>query len=188
MTSSGADGSFDFGDAVRERFAFLGRFGFSEIESLPTLVRYRKRDLEVSVYHGRSSFELGFELYRGGTCISLGELIGLTDTEAAGRYRNYAAITPDQILKGLTLLAGLVPKYAERALRGEADVFETLKQQRQAWGERYAQEVLACQLRPKANEAFRGGNYRLAVELYEQIRSQLSAVELKKVALAKRRL
>jgi hypothetical protein len=177
-----------FLDAVRERFAFLGTLGFSEVESLPTLVRYQKRDIEVRVYHGRSSFELGFQLDRDGTSVSLGELIRLTDEEAADGYRNYAATTPERIRTGLALLANLVQKYAERALRGEADVFEKLHRQRQAWGERYAQEVCATHLRPRAEAAFRQGNYRQAAELYEQMRPQLSPVELKKLSLAKRRL
>ena len=40
----------NFQSAVREKFAFLNDLGFSEIEALPTLVRYRKDDVEVDVY------------------------------------------------------------------------------------------------------------------------------------------
>jgi hypothetical protein len=59
-------------NAVSEKFSFLGEQGFSEVESLPTIVRYRKRDLEVHVYHGRRSFELGFEVGASASCMGRG--------------------------------------------------------------------------------------------------------------------
>jgi hypothetical protein len=51
----------------------------------------------------------------------------------------------------------------------------------------YALDVLVNQLRPKAEEAFRRGDYRNAAELYERIRSRLTAAELKKLAIATER-
>ncbi len=141
-------------DAVRERFAFLGDLGFSEVESLPTLVRYGNGDLEVSIYHGRRSFELGFELCRYGACYSISELIRVADSEAAERYRNYAATTPDGIAAGLTQLEELVKRYGKRALRDDPAFFATLEEQRKSWAEGYALDVLESQLRPKAEAAF----------------------------------
>ena len=53
--------------------------------------------------------------------------------------------------------------------------------------EAYALDVLAEQIRPNADAAFRSGDYRRAAELYEKIRPRLSAEEIKKLALAKAR-
>ncbi len=49
----------NFERQVREAFAFLSDLGFSETEALPTLVRYRHDDVEVDVYYGRQSYEIG---------------------------------------------------------------------------------------------------------------------------------
>jgi hypothetical protein len=169
----------NFAHAVRERFTFLGDLGFLEVESLPTLVRYRKDDLEVNFYHGRSSFELGFEICRNSTRYSMSELIGVADSEAAERYRNYAATTPHGIVAGVTQLEELVRRYGDRALRGDPAFFTMLEERRKAWAEEYALDALAKQLRPKAQAAFQQGNYREAAELYERIRPRLSMAEEK---------
>lgn len=177
----------NFPNAVSEKFSFLGDLGFSEVESLPTIVRYRKGDLEVHVYHGRQSYEIGFEVGRQEARYSMSELIRANDPETAERYRDYAATTAEGIAEGLTQLEGLVKRYGERALRGDPEFFATLANQRKAWAEGYELDVLAKQLRPKADTAFRSGDYRQAAELYEKIRPRLSAAELKKLELAKER-
>jgi hypothetical protein len=176
-----------FASAVTEMFAFLEYLEFSVVEASPTLVRYRKGDLEVNVYHGRQSYELGFEIVRHGARYSLSEILAVTDSEAATRYRNTAATTKEVLNRGVARLAGLARRHAKQALEGDHEFFETLKKRRESWKERYALEVLEGQLRPQADEAFRQGDYRKAAELYEQIRSRLSPVELKKLALAKER-
>ncbi|HSD22470.1 MAG TPA: hypothetical protein VLC54_20640 [Anaeromyxobacter sp.] len=177
----------NFADAATRSFAFLSDLGFGEVESLPTIVRYRNGDLEVAIYHGRQSFEIGFEVVRSGARYTISELIRAADPEAAERYRNYAATTPQGIAEGLSRLEGLVKRYGERALRGDPAFFATLDEQRRSWAEGYELDVLAGQLRPKADAAFRGGDYRQAADLYERIRPRLSAAELKKLALAKER-
>lgn len=177
----------NFAKAVTERFGFLGDLGFSVTELLPTIVRYRKGDVEADVYHGRQSYELGFDVERHGIRYSLSDLISAADPEAAEQYRNFAATTQDGITKGLTRLAELVKRYSEPALRGDPDFFATIEKQRKLWAEGYSLDVLAGQLRPKAYEAFRQGNYREAVELYERIRPRLTPVELKRLAVAKER-
>jgi hypothetical protein len=107
----------NFAHAVRQRFAFLDDFGFSESESLPTLVRYRKGEVEVTLYHGRQSFELGFEISRDGGRYSMSELIGVADVEAAKRYRNYSTTTSAGVVEGLSQLAELVMRYGDRGIR-----------------------------------------------------------------------
>jgi hypothetical protein len=176
-----------FADSVSERFAFLGDLGFSEIESLPTIVRYQQGELEIDIYHGRQSYEVGFGITRHGVRYTISELVRAADPDAAARYRNYAATTPDGVAEGLTRLAELVRRYGRRALRDDPRFFATLDKQKKSWREEYALDVLAGQLRPKADAAFRNRDYREAAELYEKIRPRLTATELKKLALAKER-
>lgn len=176
----------NFAHAVSERFAFLDDMGFSAVESLPTLVRYRRGEIEVTVYHGRQSFELGFEISRGDACYSISELIGVADAEAAKRYRNFAATTSEGIIEGLNQLVELVIRYGDRALRGDSAFFAALESHRKFWSEKYALDILEKQLRPKAQAAFQQGNYREAAELLERIRSRLSPAEEKKLAHAKK--
>jgi hypothetical protein len=178
---------FDFASTVTKIFGFLSDLGFSQLEASPTIVRYRRADLEVNIYHGRQSYELGFEVVRDKTKYSMSQLIRPTDAEAAGRYRRYAATTQETLIEGLIRLAELAKKYAERAMQGDAEFFAVLEDQRKAWGKAYALDVLEQQLRPKADEAFRLGRYQEAAELFERIEPRLSPAELKKLAIAKDR-
>ena len=88
---------------------------------------------------------------------------------------------------GLDRVADLLQRYGARALRDDSDYFVELRQQRKAWSESYARDVLAKQLRPKAEAAFREGRYADAVNLYEKIAPTLSASEQRKLAVARKR-
>jgi hypothetical protein len=177
---------FDFANAVTKIFAFLSDLGFSQLEASLTIVRYRKGDLEVDVYHGRQSYELGFEVDRYGKKYSIGELIRATDAEAAARYRSFAATTQEGLIEGLVRLAEWAKRYAGRAIQDDPSFFALLEDQRMSWREAYALDVVEQQLRPKANEAFRLGNYQEAAELLERIVPRLSPAELKKLRYCKR--
>ena len=173
----------NFASAVSEKFVFLEEVGFSKIESLPTIVRYRKGDLEIDIYHGRQSYEIGFGIAYEGIRYPLSAIIRVTDPELDKQYRNYTARTPTAIEEGLRLLANVVKRYGERALRGDAEFITALESGRELW----LDEVCARQLRPEAAAAFQRGDYRKAAELYEQFRSNLTPAEVKKLAVAKRR-
>lgn len=177
----------NFAEAVTRAFAFLADHGFAQVEGSPTIVRYRKGDLEANVYHGRTSFELGFEIGPGTAGYSIKELIGYTDSEAAATYRPYAARNHSVLMTGLARLAKLVEQYGGAALQGDPRAFEGLESRRESWKENFALEVMARQLRPKANDAFRRGNYRAAAELYERIEPRLTPAEKKKLSIARQR-
>jgi hypothetical protein len=157
------------------------------VESSPTIVRYRKGNLQINVYHGRRSYEIDLEIGHDEAMYSISELIQLTDPEYADRYRRWMAVRPESVAAGLDQLAELLKQYGEHALRDESGVFTALESQREAWSEAYALDVLARQLRPKADAAFRQGHYREAADFYEKIRPRLSPVEIKKLDLAKKR-
>jgi hypothetical protein len=117
----------------------------------------------------------------------MSDIIRTTDSEAAQQYRNFAATTSAGVVEGLSQLAVLVKRYAEPVLRSDPKFFAALEKQREAWASGYALDVLAEQLRPKADAAFRHGDYQEAAALYEKIRPRLSAAELKKLEIAKER-
>lgn len=177
----------NFESAARKSFAFLNDLGFVEIESLPTLIRYRKNDVEVDVYHGRKSYEVGAGVSGYGTRYAMSEIIRATDPTVDSQYRDWAATTPEGVASGLEKLGSLMKYYGIRALSGDHQFFLELEQQRKSWSEEYALDVLAKQVRPKAADAFRRGDYATASELYARIRSRLSQAELKKLAIAKER-
>jgi len=177
----------NFERSAREAFAFLGDLGYSEIAASPTLVRYGKGDIEVDVYHGRQSYEIGAGIAVGGTRYSMSALIRAADPALAARSRNYVATTPEGVTAGLKALADLLKRYGARALSGDVMFFAALDRSGALWSQEYALDVLAEQLRPRAAAAFRARDYSTAAGLYAQVRSRLSPAEIKKLAIAEAR-
>lgn len=172
---------------VRASFMFLEELGFVPVEELSTLVKYRKEDIEIDVYHGRHSSEVGAGVSAFGVRYAMSELIRVTDPEVAKTYRNAVATTPAGLADALEELSSLLRRCGMAALRGDLQFFSALAKQRKQWSEDYALDGLAEQLRPRADEAFRRGEYAAAAKLYECIRGRLSPAEVKKLALAQTR-
>lgn len=177
----------NFPHVVGQAFSFLEDAGFHEIEATPTIVRYRKDDLVCNVYHGRRSYELGFQIGPEGEEYPVSALIRASDPAAYDQYRTPVATTPAQLASGIKQLADLVRRYGQQALRGDATFFAELRRQQKVWAEAYALDVLAQQIRPKAEAAFREKRYREAAELYAKIGPRLTATEQKKLEVARRR-
>jgi hypothetical protein len=179
--------SLNFSEKAREVFSYLSDEGFLEAQVMPTLVRYLKDGIEVDIFHGRQSYEIGAGVSADGERFSLSEIIRMSDQAFADQYRNYVATTPVGINEGLEELSLLLRRFGGAALQGDRDFFLLLKKQRKQWAEKYALEVLSKQLLPKANDAFRRGDYAAAADLYGRIRDCLSPAEIKKLALAEER-
>ncbi len=180
-------GRLGFADFVRQGFEYLKDYGFTETEALPTIVRYRRGDLELNVYHGRRSYEIGLQIGHREEQFSIEEIVRATDPDAWEKFRYPAATTQKSLKSGVERLADLMRCNGKRALLGDPDFFADLRRQRQSWAEAYALDVLARQIRPKAEAAFRGGRYQEAAELYEKIAARLSPAEKAKLAVARKR-
>src|ERR1700682_2401604 len=140
----------DFVSTVAKTFAFLADLGFLQSQALPTIVRYKKGEVEVRVYYGRRSYELGFEIARHGDKYSMSELIRVADPEAAARYRNFAATTQAGLTDGLVKLAELATKYAGLAMQAAPEFFTALEDRGRSWAKTFSLDVLEQQLRSKA--------------------------------------
>jgi hypothetical protein len=183
-----------FAGAAEEAFRFLSSYGFRLQNSDATILRYVSERVFLNVYHGRSSYELGIEvgLLQSGDCSDqgypLGAFVGLTDQQEAARLRYFMTTKPEEVRVGLQRLAGQVKQWVERALVGDETVFAELRQHQQEWSKKYAAEVLAGQVRPKAEEAFRARDYKRVVEFLSKIEHELTPAERQKLEYARRHI
>jgi hypothetical protein len=179
--------AMSFGEAVLKACSYLAIEGFAVVEQLPTLVRFARGSVEVDIYLGRRSFEVGAGLSIDGERFSLSELIQLNDPGLAKSYRNPVVTGAEGTVAAVSQVALLLHQFGTLALRGGASVLPALVAQRDLWSKNLALDVLASQTRPLAEEAFKAGSYAKAVELYSQIQSRLSSSERAKLALAEKR-
>lgn len=178
----------NFTTLVKNEFLFLHDFGFIEIESLPTIVRYKNGDIEVNIYHGRQSYEIGLEFIYKEVSYSISEFIRVIDPELAEKYRNPAATENEVVARMLTKIGELTKCYCLPCLQGDRDFFTILEAKRKLWRQEYALQIKADQLRPKANEAFHSQNYPKALELFREIEFCLTPSELKKMEISEREM
>lgn len=172
-----------FPETVMREFRFLQNQTFEIADFDANNVQYRRENVIVDIFREPRSYEIDASLSRDEDRYSLSEIIRLTDPSVAAIYRSSTATTPEQVASGVKKLAALIAQYAGAALSGNDACFTALAQQRVIWSETYALDVREEQVRPKAEEAFRQGNYALAISLYKSIRPRLTPAEEKKSAM-----
>ncbi len=176
-----------FQDQSSQEFAFLAECGYQKLNSSITLTEYSNGFVGVNIYHGRRSYEIGFEIARNDRIYSIAEIIQIENYDAGEGYRNYVATTDVGVNEGLGNLSRLVKLYAAKPLQGHEAVFSKLDVQRKKWGERLELQTKITSIKPRADYAFRQAQYANAANLYDQIRSGLTPAELKKADMARAR-
>jgi hypothetical protein len=186
--------SLRLAETVEENFSFLAAHGLKRVQSGPTFVRFESRRAYVNVYHGRRSFELGLEVgpieAKGveEAPFSMSEIVRLLEPEKADGHRNFATHTADGVHEGVRRLASLFRGYVEAGLLSDPGLFGRLERQRAAWSQSFARNVNLTQARRKLDAAWHARDYAKVVEPLEPLRADLTPSELKKLALAKKRL
>lgn len=162
--------------------------GFSEAVIAPTLVVFRNPEIDIDIYHGRQSFELGAGITYRGRRYAIEEIIRELYPEHAKIYHVFAASSVGAVSEGVRRLADTFRHFTGQAWEGDPNLFAIIDKRRLEWAEAYAMDVLESQLRPQAAEAFRRGDYAKASELYGRIRDRLTPAEAKKLAISNERL
>ena len=175
---------FQFQEAVGAAFLFLEELGFKKVESLPTFVKYRKELVTVEIYHGRQSYEVGLNISDGSASYSITDVI---PKDSARSFAQRTATTKEAIGNALSELALALSTDCPNLLDGDKAAFAELANSKRLRAKQYELEVLAINLRPSAERAFRHGDYAEAVRLYEKFDPVLSESEKQKLAIARRR-
>lgn len=115
-----------FSEAVLRAFEFLVRdFGFRCAEASPTLVRYESRSVVVALYHGRQSFEVGFEINtraaeaKGDPAFELPDILEAAGQGEALPLGFLQGSTPDAVNFAVGRVAALLRDAGSEALKGD---------------------------------------------------------------------
>lgn len=185
MRQPASDAAFE--QSVVAAFSFLLDSDFKIVERSKTLVRYACKNIEIDIYQGRKSFEIGVGVAIDGEKFSLSELIRIHDPTIANAYRNPVATDNAGVASGVSRVVELFKQFGLTAVTGDASDVAALIDQRRQWSDTFALDVLVEQTRPRAEHAFKSGDYVKAAELYARIRSRLSPAEKGKLELAEAR-
>lgn len=180
-----------FGASVEREFEFLGEHGFIVRRREPTLVRFESDRLGIDVYHGRQSYEIGLLIGPASPVSAQGYpmsiLLDVAVPELARGYRNYAALEPEAVRRGVSELARLFRLCVDRGVLAERDVLERLAERGAQAAHDYAAEVLLSQTRWKVEAAWKARDYAEVVELLSPVEHLVGEVERKKLRYARRK-
>lgn len=183
-----------FAEAVLSAFNFLTKeYGFHLVKADATFVRYESPHVFVNVYHGRASYELGFEIGRlidmagqGEHPFSLAMVIELMGAQIETGYTLLQASSPERVKKYVPKLADLVKKYAASALKNDSNTFKLLAETRSRMSDEIHKDMKLKDTREDAEKAWREKNYSKLASLYESISEDLTPAESKKLDYAKK--
>ena len=181
-----------FREEVLSNFNFLiTDYSFQCMKTEVTFVRFESKKLFVNVYHGRTSYEFGFEIgkldmpEREHSLSELMELEGVIANPGDGYFQTS---TKEGVQKCLPKLADLVKQYAKRLLAGDMSILEKLAIVQQKRYDNYLKEMELSRILPEAEEAWREKRYKEYIELLEPIEKELSLSKLKKLEYARKHL
>ena len=191
--SEGPDeGHSGFPEAVQKNFAYLLQSGFHMVSANKTLVRYESDEAFVNVYHGRLSHEVHLEVGRLGESgevengYSMWELINLQNPVEASAFRYPAVSSAGPIRRAVALFATLFRQNAGDLIGGDPSIFESLKAARRRSKVELNRAIRIDQIRRKAEAARQRRDWKTLAQLYEEILEDLTAVEAKRLAYARR--
>jgi hypothetical protein len=192
--NTGSDrGSLGFTEQVLSSFSFLTEhYDFHVVKIKPTIVRYESSSVFINIFHGRSSFELGFEIgriddgtgreeypYRLDTIV---ELMGAQEKAGATFFQ---ASTRKSVKESVPQLASLAQSCASPFFTNDPVMFERLRKTSLAISLRIMKDLKRRTVRREAEVAWRSKDYAKIADLYESIREDLSPAEMKKLIYSK---
>ena len=189
-------GRLGFTEVVLSSFSFLPNdYNFRVVKTEATFVRYESASVFVNIYHGRASFELGFEIGRlnDGSGkeeqpYSLNMIIEFMVVQEQTGYTFLQASSQIRVKELVPKLASLVKSYAASALTGDPDTFEQLMKTRLQMSDRLHKEMRLRDVRRKADKAWQSRDYAVLADLYGSILEDLTPAEMKKLEYVKKRL
>jgi len=181
------DLSEPFARLVTSELTELIDSGFAVVEAGPTIVRFARGEIEIDVYWGRRSYEVGAGVAINGERYALSELMYLADPDFADKYRNSTATSVEVLSSVVGQVANLLKTYAAPVFVDPAEVEARLQRLRPIRLREMSLDSQAHVFRPQAEEAFRRHDFAKAAEIYSRIEERLSPAEVKKLAYARSR-
>lgn len=174
---------------VHKAFGFLiEEYKCKCVSSDVTIVRYESDKIKINIYHGKGSYELGFQIALKNRksegeelFFSLKEII---DYYEGCDFKPFQTSTEAGVQKFVPIMAELVKKYALEGIKGDENFFINLSKNRTKWFTKYIIDMV----RPEAEKAWKDKDYNRYIELMGEYENQLLPSEKKKIEFIRKRI
>lgn len=188
--------SFGFKEKVLSEFEFLVRnYGYSCVQANPTFVRFESKKVFVNVYHGRSSYILGFEIGLLGDKIhgqelkiTLDSILRAKDVSLGTKSIILQASTEPSLNKCVKQLAGVIRENITEELLGKDDALTELFTVQERISDNYLRDMDLGYLRNKVASAWAKKDFQEVIDLYQLMINDLNPLEIKRLEYAKKKV
>lgn len=124
---SEGDSRLGFTKIAEKAFAFLLGMGFNLVRREATLLRFETENVFLTVYHGRSSYQIGVELGRAkhNDLYSLHEVLSAV-APLHLEHARYQAVETKTLEQGLLAIAEIIKIHCHSLLTGDPKAFDHL--------------------------------------------------------------
>ena len=181
-----------FQDAVREYFAFVeNEYGFKCVFSDVYIVKYESRKAYLKIYHEKLSYELNLEVgliskdNKNRMNANIKEILEFSRTNEKTFYQ---ASNRSGVYDTIEKFAIYMKEYAQDALNASLPYFSNINEFKMQ--ERiYSLQVLKLEtVESNAKAAWNNKDYETVIEEYSQVENQLNALQIKRLAYARKRV
>jgi hypothetical protein len=138
-----------FLEEVMARFGFLEReYGMVQVRTETTFVRWESPAVFAQAYHGRSSYEIGFQVGlrrpdapERETHYSIQEIMDVLGVREKEGFTEILADTAEEVREGVARIAGHVRRHARPALVGDPAFYERLQELQWERTKRYTKDA-----------------------------------------------
>jgi hypothetical protein len=146
------------------------------------------------VFQDRQSYELGIALWRPIAApevdrpYTISDLIRVTDTAAANRYRRFAATTTNALQHGLAKLAADLRNFGSRALQNDPASYRRLSEAREGAVREFGRGQSVPLARIAGESAWLARDWYKVAEAYGAVADSLTPAERERLTYARRKL
>ncbi|HLA04390.1 MAG TPA: hypothetical protein VJZ16_00265 [Syntrophales bacterium] len=182
---------FEFPEMVEHHFRFLEQeLGFIMVEASETFIQYRSQLFFVNIYHGRQSYEVGFEVGRIDEAplrYGLSALLMVVVPEYNGNTF-FQARDKKTLQKSVERLAQIVKAHCHYLLMGDLETWKKLENIRQLEKKQLHQNYFVRPTKNEALGAWQRRDYEEVICKYETIETDLTEIERRRLACARKKI
>lgn len=184
--------SLEFPEMVIEHFSFLEQeLGYSVVQALDTFVQYRYKVIFVNVYHGRSSYEVGFEIGRSDMSPTRRYHYSVILKAVAPEYKGQVFLQADNkeaLRFCIDKIAQIAKTYCQSLFIGDDRTWKALEHAGEVLNEELYQEYTIRPVKNRALEAWQRRDFKEVIRLYESVEKELNDIERKRFFYAKKKI
>jgi hypothetical protein len=180
----------NFLEEAKSAFQYLENYGYKISYEDITLLTYEGLLGKIVIFHGRSSYEIGIEIYPPNdkkNVFYLTDIIGIKNDNLARQYYNPTITKKKDMKIFLEKQANILREYGERIFNGDTSIWKELEGYNKKRVDLYWDSIKMSTLREKANIAFKEKNYNAFIKIVEGNEDLLNDLERKKLLFAKKR-